>query len=65
MTTALSPDLMPPAERLAEIGEILAAGILRLRAKQRHSDDRGELSFDFPGNQSVHARTRSRGENAC
>ena len=46
---ALSPDLMTAAERLAEVGKILAAGILRLRAKQREADARrlGESSFDF------------------
>jgi hypothetical protein len=31
-SSALDPNLMTAAERLAEIGEILAAGILRLRA---------------------------------
>ena len=35
MPNGLHPDLMTPAERLDEIAEILAAGILRLRARQR------------------------------
>ena len=34
MNNALDPNLMTPSERLAEIGEILAAGLLRLRAKR-------------------------------
>jgi hypothetical protein len=39
LPSALDPDLMTPAERLAEIGEILAAGILGLRAKQCQTGD--------------------------
>ena len=35
MPNALHPDLMTPAERLDEIAEILAAGILRVRARLR------------------------------
>ena len=56
MTNALNPDRMTAAERLAEIGEILAAGLIRLRARQREAEARrlGEGSFDFPGDQSVH-----------
>ena len=33
-TNALDPNLMTASERLAEIGEILAAGLIRLRARQ-------------------------------
>jgi hypothetical protein len=33
LSNALDPGLMTAAERLAEIGEILARGILRLRAR--------------------------------
>jgi hypothetical protein len=56
-SNALDPDLMTAAERLTEIGEILALGILRLRARQRETEARqsGESSFDFSGDQSVHA----------
>jgi hypothetical protein len=32
---ALDPNLMTAAERLAELSEILAAGLLRLRARER------------------------------
>jgi hypothetical protein len=37
MGKPLNPDLMTPAERLDEIAEILAAGILRVRARLRAS----------------------------
>jgi hypothetical protein len=48
---------MTAAERLAEIGEILAMGLIRLRARQQQADasHSGESSFDFSGDQSVHA----------
>jgi hypothetical protein len=55
---ALDPDLMTAAERLAEVGEILAAGLLRLRAKGGKGGDRRDLSLDFPANQRVHGRNR-------
>lgn len=47
---------MTPAERIREIGEILAAGLIRLRARQREAAERGagESSVDFVGDQSVH-----------
>jgi hypothetical protein len=66
---AINPDdpaLLSPAERLDEIGEILAAGLIRLRARQREAEARllGESSLDFPADQSVHARTRRRREKA-
>jgi hypothetical protein len=55
---ALDPDLMTPAERLDEIAEILAAGILRIRA--RLSAPRGstkeQVSVDFSPRRSSHAR---------
>ena len=56
MSNALDPNLMTAAERLAEIGEILAAGLIRLRARQRETEARrsGESSLDFPADQSVH-----------
>ena len=54
----LSPDLMTAAERLTEIGEILAAGIVRLRSKRQQSSDRRDLSLDFPAHQSRHGRKR-------
>jgi hypothetical protein len=54
---ALSPDYLSAAERLAEIAEILAAGLIRLRARQSSplSPDCGDISLDCPGTQSGHA----------
>ena len=44
-------------ERIAEIAEILAAGVMRLRARQSSamSADRGDSSLDCAGHQSGHA----------
>jgi hypothetical protein len=53
---------MTAAERLTEIGEILAAGMLRLRAKTQHTNDRRDLPLDFPAHQSRHGRNRRRRE---
>ncbi len=58
MDNALDPNLMTASERLTEIGEILAAGLVRLRAKEREKGDRRDLSLDFPANRSVHGRKR-------
>ncbi len=56
MPNALDPDLMTPAERLREVGEILAAGLIRLHARRKEAAERqsGESSVDFSGDQSVH-----------
>ncbi len=53
---ALDPNRMSAAECIEEIGEILAAGLIRLRARQREAEARrsGERSLDFPADQSVH-----------
>lgn len=50
----LHPDKMSPAERRAEIGRILAAGIIRLiNANQaRRSVEDGDRSLHFHPNQS-------------
>jgi hypothetical protein len=63
---ALNPNAMTAAERIREIGEILAAGILRLKARESAGapGDRRDVSLDFPAHQSVHARTRRRREKA-
>jgi hypothetical protein len=57
-SNALHPDLMNPAERLDEIAEILASGILRLRA--RLSAPRGstgeQVRVDFSPRRSGHVR---------
>ena len=56
MNNALDPNLMTPSERLREIGEILARGLIRLRARQsrRVSDDHGDSYLDFSANQRSH-----------
>jgi hypothetical protein len=61
---ALDPNLMTAAERLTEIGEILAAGLLRLRAREHEAGNHGDVSLDFPATPSVHARKRRHRENA-
>ncbi|WP_170300885.1 hypothetical protein [Rhodoplanes serenus] len=52
-----TPDLMSDAERLDEIADILAAGLVRLRARKssRVSDDQGESSLDFSPDRRGHA----------
>ncbi len=57
-TNALDPNRMTAAERLAEIGEILALGIRRLRLKAEEAGHRGDVSLDFPAHQSRHGRKR-------
>jgi hypothetical protein len=58
----LHPDRMSAAERLDEIAEILAAGLMRLRARKSSplSAEFGESCLDSPGTQSVHARVSTR-----
>jgi hypothetical protein len=58
---ALAPDLMIAEERLNEIAEILAAGILRARRKLRGEHRRDSLRLDFSPDRSMHAdRSRRR-----
>lgn len=59
---ALSPDLLTAEERIAEIGQILAAGLMRLQARQSSqlSADRGDSSVDFLPDQSGHAAAPKR-----
>lgn len=61
----LHPDRMSAAERLDEIAGILAAALMRLRARKSSalSADCGESCLDLPATQSVHAPiSRRRGE---
>jgi hypothetical protein len=53
MNNALFPEKMSVAERLDEIAEILAAGLIRLRCRKSSpiSRDHGEISLDFSTNQ--------------
>jgi hypothetical protein len=57
MSNALRPDLMTPAERLDDVAEILAAGLMRLKLRKSSplSAHRGESSLDCAGHQSSHA----------
>jgi hypothetical protein len=59
LDNALDPNLMTAAERLAEI---LAAGILRLRAKTQKAGDLRDISLDFPALRSRHGRNQRRRE---
>jgi hypothetical protein len=54
----LHPDRMTAAERLAEIAEILARGLIRLHARKSSSlsADRGDSSVDFSPDRSGHAQ---------
>jgi len=58
----ISPDRLNPADRLAELGQILAAGLMRLHARKSSplSADRGDSSVDFPPDRSGHADTLTR-----
>jgi hypothetical protein len=64
---ALHPDLMTPAERLDEIAEIVAAGILRARARLRapRGSTAEQVPIDFSPRRSGHVRPSSqRGRRA-
>ena len=58
----LNPDLMTAEERIAELGEILARGFVRLRARKSSaiSADRGESCVDFVRDGSGHAAPAQR-----
>ena len=58
---ALDPARMTPAERLAALGRILSAGLIRMKARQSSplSADSGESSVDMSRLKSGHA-TRNR-----
>lgn len=53
----LRPELMTPAERIAEVGELLGRGLLRLRARAaiKTAGDKREFSVDLSAEQSGHA----------
>jgi hypothetical protein len=53
----LSPDLMTPEERIREIAEILALGLIRMRLPKSSPlcADGGERFVDFSPGQSGHA----------
>jgi hypothetical protein len=62
MYNALDPRRLSAAERLDEIADILAAGLMRLRARKSSqiSGDPGESLLDFSADQRGHARPRER-----
>jgi hypothetical protein len=62
MLDSHSRDSLPLHEHLAEIGEILAAGLMRLRARKSSpkSADFGESLLALSGHQSGHADPNSR-----
>jgi hypothetical protein len=62
MYNALDPRRLSAAERLDEIADILAAGLMRLRARKSSplSRDHGESSLDFSPDRRGHARPRER-----
>ena len=58
----LPPDLMTADERLTEVAQILATGLLRLQQRQ-HLNDHSRLeknNLDFSPDRSVHATTGMR-----
>jgi hypothetical protein len=54
MTNPLHPSHMSAAQRLSEVAAILAAGVMRLRARQSTSlsGERENSCVDFTANQS-------------
>jgi hypothetical protein len=60
---ALHPKRMTPAERLTELGRILAAGLIRMKAHKSSplSADRGESTVDMSRPKSGHATRNSGG----
>jgi hypothetical protein len=60
----LPPDLMTADERLAEVAQILAAGLLRLRRQEseKHVSHIEEKRLDFSPDRSGHATARRRRE---
>ena len=57
MSNALNPTAMTVAERLDEVAEILANGLIRLHGPKSSplSPATGESSLDCPGHRSGHA----------
>ena len=54
--------LLTPSQRLSELAEILAAGLMRMRARKSSElcPDTRESSLHFSGHQSGHADPHSR-----
>jgi hypothetical protein len=62
MSNALQTSLMKLDERLDELAELLAAGLMRLRARKSSAllDNGGESCLDFSPHQRGHASTGER-----
>jgi len=57
----LSPELMKPLERRAELSGLLALGLIRLHMRNtEHSEKNGEFPLHNPPDQSVHATDATR-----
>ena len=58
----LHPNHMTPDERLAELGQILARGLIRLHAREASplSADKRDSFVDLPPNRSRHANAPKR-----
>ncbi len=63
MRNSLSTSHMSDAERMTELGRLLAAGLIRMKASKSSplSADRGESSVDLSPPQSGHATRNARG----
>ena len=64
MTHGVDPNQLSAAERLAEVAEILATGLMRLhlRKSSSFSSNTGDSSLDCPAHQSGHANPEISGE---
>jgi len=62
MSIALHPRHMSAAERLNEVAEIIAKGVVRLmdRKSRALSAESGDSSLDFTAHQSVHGPENKR-----
>jgi hypothetical protein len=62
MSLALHPDRMTTAERLDEVADILAVGLIRLKARKsrRLSADARDSCLDYTARQSGHVPVNRR-----
>lgn len=62
MSNPLRPEMLSATERLDEIGEILATGLMRLKARKSSdlSGTNGESSLDCGAHRSGHANALKR-----
>ena len=60
MSNPLPPHLMSADQRLSELAQICATGILRLRESEKHVSHLEKNGLDFLSRRSVHVTTRKR-----